>query len=298
MRNGHRRRDFETVYGVLEDIGVRRARKSSFTSGIIPRFQRRQGKIGRFIAKIFLLGPSTRDIKKISKHIYGKTYSSGLVSRFNKELGEALLLWQERPIERQIAYLYLDAVNLPIRRDRTSKEALLCVVGVTDTGEKEFLDFLLGGRESQVSWEKPLLRIKKRRLNEEKLNLVVADGNSGLLAALRSCLPDVPVQRCTVHKLQNIAGHCPRAIQQSVLADAKRIIDATSQKEALEEYAQWKKRYQHLALKAVSCLEKDLEDTLRFMNFRYKIWASIRTTNLIELVFREFRSRIKVMDTF
>ena len=86
-------------------------------------------------------------MKKISKHIYGRTYSPGLVSRFNKELGEALTLWQERPIEKEITYLYLDAVNLPIRRDKTSKEALLCAVGVTDTGEKEFLDFMLGGKE-------------------------------------------------------------------------------------------------------------------------------------------------------
>ena len=94
-----------------------------------------------------------------------------------------------------------------------SKGALLRAVGVTDTGEKEFLDFLLGGRESQVSWEKLLLRLKKRGLREETLKLAVADGNPGLLAALRTCLPDVPVQRCTVHKLQNIARHCPRAIQ-------------------------------------------------------------------------------------
>jgi putative transposase len=298
VRNGHRKRDFETVYGVLKDIAIPRARKSSFTSGIIPRFQRRQGKIGHLISKIFLLGLSTRDISKISKHIYGKSYSPGLVSRFNKELGEALLLWQERPIEKDVAYLYLDAVNLPIKRDRASKEALLCAVGVTDTGEKEFLDFLLGGRECQISWEKLLLRIKRRGLKEEEPKLAIGDGNHGLLAALKTCFSDVPIQRCTVHKLQNIARHCPRAIQQSVLADAKRIIYASSQKEAREEFSQWKRRYQHLAPKAVGCLEKDLEDTLRFMNFRYKIWASIRTTNLIERAFREFRRRIKVMDTF
>jgi len=124
-RNGYRKRDFETVYGPLESVKIPRARCSSFTSRIIPRFKRRQRKIGHLISRIFLLGLSTRDVKKISKHIYGKTYSPGLVSRFNKELGEALTLWQERPIEKEIAYLFLDAVNLPIRRDKTSKEALL-----------------------------------------------------------------------------------------------------------------------------------------------------------------------------
>lgn len=112
-RNGYRTKDFETVYGPLESVKIPRARCSSFTSRIIPRFERRQRKIGHLISRIFLLGLSTRDVKKISKHIYGKTYSPGLVSRFNKQLGEVLTLWQERPIEKKIAYLYLDAVNLP-----------------------------------------------------------------------------------------------------------------------------------------------------------------------------------------
>jgi len=82
-------------------------------------------------------------------------------------------------------------------------------------------------------------------------------------------------------------------IQASVVADAKRIIYATSKKEALEEFKAWKERYKSLAPKAVLCLEKDLDDVLRFMDFRYKIWASIRTTNLIERVFREFLKAYK-----
>jgi len=43
-----------------------------------------------------------------------------------------------------------------------------------------------------------------------------------------------------VHKLRNISNHCPRAIQASVVADAKRIIYATSKKEALEDFEAWK----------------------------------------------------------
>ncbi len=125
VRNGHRSRDFGTIYGVIERIQIPRARKSSFTTWILPRFKRRSGRIGRLISQIFLRGLSTRDIKKISKHIYGENYSPSLVSRFNKELGEALSLWLNRPIEKRIKYLYLDGVNLSLKRDRASREALL-----------------------------------------------------------------------------------------------------------------------------------------------------------------------------
>jgi len=79
VRNGYRSRDFGTVYGVIEDIKIPRARNSSFTTWILPRFKRRTGRIGRLISQIFLRGVSPRDIKKISKYIYGENYSPGCV---------------------------------------------------------------------------------------------------------------------------------------------------------------------------------------------------------------------------
>jgi putative transposase len=50
--------------------------------------------------------------------------------------------------------------------------------------------------------------------------------------------------------------------------------------------------------KAVHCLEKDLEDCIAFYSFPYRYWVKIRTTNIIERAFREFRRRIRVMDSF
>ncbi len=82
------------------------------------------------------------------------------------------------------------------------------------------------------------------------------------------------------------------------MADVKRVIYATSKRKTLEEFGARKSRYQKLAPKAVACLEKDLAETLRFFDFPYRMWISLRTTNVIERVFREFRRRTKVMDTF
>ena len=85
----------------------------------------------------------------------------------------------------------------------------------------------------------------------------------------------------------------PQSYSGKLEAYAKRIIYTTSKKEALEEFKAWKERYKNLAPRAIACLEKDLDDVLRFMDFRYKIWVSIRTTNLIERVFREFLKAYK-----
>lgn len=56
-----------------------------------------------------------------------------------------------------------------------------------------------------------------------------------------------------------------------LLADVKRVIYATSKKEALEEFQVWKKCYKNLAPKAVNYLEKDLDETMRFFDFPYRI---------------------------
>ena len=58
-----------------------------------------------------------------------------------------------------------------------------------------------------------------------------------------------------------------------------------------------KKDIKTLLLVPFYVLRKILMMFLRFMDFRYKIWVSIRTTNIIERVFREFRRRINTMDT-
>lgn len=135
------------------------------------------------------------------------------------------------------------------------------------------------------------MRLKKRGLTDKQLSLITVDGNPGLLAALGSCFPGVKIQRCTVHKLRNISNHCPRAIQARIMADVKRVIYATSKREALEEFRVWKERYQNLAPKAVACLEKDLVETLQLFDFPYRMWESLRTTNIIERVFERVSSK-------
>jgi transposase-like protein len=48
----------------------------------------------------------------------------------------------------------------------------------------------------------------------------------------------------------------------------------------------------------VECLEKDLEDCLAFYKQPFRRWKRIRSTNVIERCFKEFRRRISAMDSF
>jgi len=297
-RNGFRYRNFETRFGVIKDIAIPRSRSGRFIPKLFTRWKRRENKITRAIADMFVNGISTRKVKKITKAIWGRNYSATTVSRCNQVLKEEYLKWMNRPISQSIRYLFLDAVNLKIRRHWISKEALLCAIGITEDGKKEFLGFMLGGRESTASWESLLLLLLQRGLSADHLKMVTVDGNAGLLSALGHLLPGVTIQRCIVHKIRNIVGKCPRSLRGVVPAEAKLIFYATSQAEARERFHEFKARWQKQLPQIVECIEKDLEQLIAFYQFPYRHWVKIRSTNVIERAFKEFRRRIKVMETF
>ena len=124
------------------------------------------------------------------------------------------------------------------------------------------------------------------------------DGLPGLEEAFEEAFPRAKIQRCVVHKLRNIAAKLPRAIQKDCLAQCKRIFYAASQEDAQERFKIWKDNWRAIAPGAVECLEKDLASVLTFYLFPKDHWIRIRTTNIIERAFKEFRRRTRAMDSF
>ncbi len=59
-----------------------------------------------------------------------------------------------------------------------------------------------------------------------------------------------------------------------------------------ELVAKWKPKYPG----AVGVIERDLDSLLRFFAWEARYWASLRTTNPIERVNKEFKRRTKAME--
>lgn len=141
---------------------------------------------------LFIGGISTRRMKRITKLLLGKEYSAGTVSRINQELTEEMRAWMEAPIQDNICYLFLDGLNLPVRRFRVSKESLLVAIGITNTGYRRFLGVQLGDRESASSWREFLSDLRARGLKGKWLKLGIMDGLPGLEDALEPSVSPGP----------------------------------------------------------------------------------------------------------
>src|SRR5206468_1394053 len=93
-------------------------------------------------------------------------------------------------------------------------------------GRKEVLDFELATSESQAAWERFLCDLQRRGLIGKGLRIVVCDGGAGLLAALPTVYPGLPVQRCWAHKTRNILDKVRTKDRESAKRDLQKIPNA------------------------------------------------------------------------
>jgi transposase-like protein len=105
-------------------------------------------------------------------------------------------------------------------------------------------------------------------------------------------------QRCQVHKMRNIMGKLPRAMQGQMKRLIHQVFRASSYAQALKRgralIAQFRDRYEA----AMECLERDLEECVTYLRFPSVHHIRIRTTNRLERLNGEGRRRTKVIPRF
>jgi transposase-like protein len=297
-RNGCYHRHLLTELGEIE-LAVPRTRTFSALK-VVRAYARRAHQVDRMILACFVLGLSTRKVATALLPVLGRPVSPATVSAVAKQLDAAVAAFHRRPLEDIYRVLVLDGVVL---RRKTGAGALarpvLVALGLRPNGKKEVIDFRLASAESAAQWEQFLGDLVRRGLTGERLDMLCVDGGSGLLAALPTAFPDIPVQRCWAHKIRNVLNKVRVADQAAVKVDLHRIMNATILPAAWSAARRFADRWQDLYPKAVACLRADLDDLLTC--FRYPTpeqRKAVRTTNAIERRFREVRRRTRPMGTF
>src|SRR5256714_7213380 len=203
-RNGYYERDFVTVLGTLR-LRIARTRGQSFLPAGLEQFQRRAPEVSMLIREAFLRGISTRQVGRVVAIVTGETVSAQTVSKLTRDLDEAVKEFHEAPLKDDWAYLFLDGVNLKVRRESGRKcVQMLTAYGVRRDGRRELLSFTRSQGESQGSWEGLLNDLYRRGLRGKHLQLIITDGCPGLAGAIQTVYPRVLHQRCWVHKMRNL----------------------------------------------------------------------------------------------
>jgi hypothetical protein len=134
----------------------------------------------------------------------------------------------------------------------------------------------LGEVESEAFWTEFLRAVRARGL--QGLRLVISDHQKGLQTAIARVL-DAPWQRCTVHFVRNMHGHCRPAQRGLVSAALREVFNATDRAEASRRLTDVLARLASIAPKICQLLEQAEEDLLAFMAFPPEHWSKLRSTN-------------------
>ena len=297
-RNGSYRRSF-TMKNLGEvHVKVPRDREGAFKTSIIPRSKQYEDEISRDLGALFLGGISTRTLSMISERLIGRKISPTEISSVNGELTEAVLKWRRRDLSQElIKYLFIDGVHFHMRLERSIEVVpVLVAIGVTETGQKLVLSLQSGDKESATSWREFFKDLKSRRLDGGKVTLGIMDGLPGLEKVFKEEFPQAKTQRCQVHVARNVLAKVPKKLKQEVANDLRSIFYAPSQEKARACFEAFRKRWQKSVPSAVECLERNIDACLTFFNFPPDEWISLRTTNIIERLNKEFRRRTRPME--
>jgi putative transposase len=297
-RNGSYRRHLLTELGDIE-LAVPRTRRFA-PIAVVRAYARRAEQLDRMILACFVLGLSVRKVSEALLPILGRPISPATVSQVAKQLDAVVAAFHARPLKERYRVLMLDGVVLARKTGAGAiRRPVLVALGLRPDGKKEIIDFRLAQSESAAEWERFLGDLIRRGLDGDRLEMICVDGGSGLLAALPTAYPGIPVQRCWAHKMRNVLAKVRQADQPAAKADLHAVMNARTRPQARSAARRFADRWQAAYPKAVACLRDDLDELLTC--WRYKSLAErkrVRTTNAIERRFCEVRRRTRPMGVF
>jgi putative transposase len=245
--------------------------------------------------------------------LFGGTVGKDVVSRTWRKVKPDWEAWNRRDLGAlPIVRMILDGTVVRVRLDRRATSiSLLVVLGVRRDGQKVLLAVKNMGGESEAAppmspdigpfgdgslrccarWRALLDDLVGRGLTAPEL--VIVDGAPGLEKALAALWPQLPTQRCTVHKHRNLLAHAPDRLHDEVSADYTDMIYAVSAREIAARRKAFLRKWRLKCRAVADSLEEAGDRLFTFTRLPPSQWRSARTTNAVERLHEELKRRIK-----
>lgn len=215
-----------------------------------------------------------------------------MISNITKGFESHRVNWQNRILDSDYYFIYIDALHTKIRRAMVSSEAIYVVVGLKKNLERDVLGIYSIPQESAAGWKEVLEDLKRRGV--ERFIMCIADGISNLEESLAEVYPKALLQKCVVHKIRNILIKCRPKDKAIIAEDLRHIFDLDNPNhnyglatERIDIFLEkWKKSYPKLCTK----FREDVRDYyFQYLKFPVAIRRMIYTTNWIERLNKHLR---------
>ena len=295
-RNGY---SHKTVTSSMGDIrlDIPRDRKGEFEPQIVRKNQTDISNIEDQVLSMYAKGMTTRDISTHLQDVYGVDASAEMISHMTDRILPIAKEWQNRPLERKYAIVFMDAVHFHVREDnRTIKKAVYVAIGTKLSGSREVLGMWIGGNESAKYWLGVLNEIKNRGV--EDIMIVSVDGLTGFGDAIHAVFPRAEIQRCIVHQIRYSTKFVSYKDIKQFMKDLKLIYKADTEELALtaldELDEKWGKKYPT----SIASWRNNWPQLSTYFKYPGEIRKLIYTTNAIENFNRQLRKVTKSKTIF
>lgn len=292
-RNGKRTARLKTSEGEVEYTSpqVRGVDASSLTE-LRQMLKGRTKRLEELAVEMYARGCSTRDIEAIFKTEEGRSLlSRTAVSEVTEILWEEYKSFAGRDLsEIEPLYLFLDGLYERLGPG-PRREAVLVAWCIDAEGRKRLVHLAPGTKESHECCVEFLHDLQRRGLRDPVL--VVTDGAAGVIKAVEEVFPDSLRQRCLAHKMRNLMNKVPEAVQSEFKTAARAAYQAPSVAMARMLRDDLMARFDRDHPSAVICFQEDFEACIAQLKCPTPHRRRIRTTNLLERLFREERRRSK-----
>lgn len=247
--------------------------------------------------EMYIQGVSTRCVKHITETLYGTSVSKSLVSSLTRDLDETITKWRNRKLHGHYPYLVLDARYEDIRRDGVvMRQAVLVVVGISASGNREILSVDIGNSENEVEWSDVFKKLKSRGL--PGVEYVVSDNHKGHVSALKREFQGIGWQRCQVQFMRNFISKFSRKQINDYVARLKDIFAAPDLKQARERKEQLVQEFEAIKPRVAEWLDDELDTCFTVYSLPSEHRKHMRSTNMLERFNQELLRRSQVVRIF
>ena len=295
-RNGYSKKTVTSSFGEI-DLDIPRDRKGEFEPQVIRKNQTDISNIEDQVLSMYAKGMTTRDISDHLKSVYGVDASAEMISHMTDRILPIAKEWQNRPLEKKYAVVFMDAIHFHVRQDnQTVKKAVYIAIGIRLSGSKEVLGMWIGGNESAKYWLGVLNEMKNRGM--EDIMIVSVDGLTGFVDAISAVFPKAEIQRCIVHQIRYSTKFISYKDIKPFMKELKQVYQAATEEQALENLdsleENWGKKYPT----SIASWRNNWPQLSTYFKYPPEIRRIIYTTNAIENFNRQLRKVTKAKSVF
>jgi putative transposase len=335
-RSGYFKRVLDSEHGRIESLSVPKLRHSNGQRDwqILGRYQRGLGSLLNFCLCLYVMGLSLRDLQEALYPLLGAVLSVNAINRITEAAQQQMNQRRTAKITTTPSILLVDGVWVSIQYTteetfedqaghlRTLRQAqdrvVLVAMAIYPDGTREILHYDIAESESQLAWESFFKGLQERGLNLDGVEVVVSDGTNGLPAVLKTWVPQAQHQLCITHKVRAMLRHlsyenlstqdaqgqtlettdAKKLRYSQIKTDAYDIYKTDDWMEAIERLVTFIGTWQPVEPNAIRSFLKDIALTFSFYDLDKSLYPLVRTTNALERLFREFRTKSDEIGAF